>query len=138
MTRRNLDVNAISNVVRNINKDVGPQSHIETVIGWMSTPGRNVDRVPHISDILEKMLGFKYFSTVRNRLATTDYEYFLMHLTVEHRVRGSIIIDKGKKNDSFYIILQGEVVILDEVSGSMMTSLVEQDLTNQEKRQAAF
>lgn len=82
MTRKNLDVHAISSVIRNINKDVGPQSHIETVIGWMSTPGRNVERVSHISDILEKMLGFKYFSTVRSRLATADYEYFLMHLAV--------------------------------------------------------
>ena len=52
-------------------------------------------------------MGFKYFTNLRNKLKPPDYEYFLNHLKVEHREYGNVVIDKGKKNDNFYIILQG-------------------------------
>lgn len=89
----------------------------------MTSPLRDSNKINLISDLLEKALGFKYFTQLRARLTEECYAYFLSHLRVEHRERGSVIIDKGKKNDHFYIILQGEVVILDEISCEMASAL---------------
>lgn len=89
------------------------ESQLQIVVEWMGAANRDVRMLPKVSDILEKVLGFGYFTKVRGELTEEDYVYFLMHLVLERRDRGSIIIEKGKKNDSFYIILQGEIVILD-------------------------
>jgi hypothetical protein len=90
-------------------------TQIQIVVNWMRSFSKEKSELPVVSDILEKVLGFKYFTHLKTKLSEDDYVYFLTHLTLEHRDRGSIILEKGKKNDSFYIILQGEVLILDEI-----------------------
>lgn len=67
-----------------------------------------------------------------------DYLYFLNHLSIEHRSRGNIIIDKGKKNDNFYIILQGEVLILDEISQEMATFFLKSEKCILDHREPVF
>lgn len=122
MTRKNHDLTAMEDMAR-IMANNTLEEQLQTIVNWMTNPIRDSNKLGLVSDLLEKALGFKYFTHLRSKLSEEDYAFFVSHLRVEHRDRGSIIIDKGKKNDHFYIILQGEIVILDEISCEMANAL---------------
>lgn len=105
--RRRQDKGALNDLNRILQVGQDSEAQLSAVINWISNPNRSEDEVDLFANVLENGFCIKYFQSLRNRLSPANYSYFLTHLSVEHRTRGSIVIDKGKKNDSFFVILQG-------------------------------
>ena len=76
---------------------------------------RGADIVHEISHYLEEVLDLTYFNQLKASLTEGDYFTVIEKLRTEYLDPGTIVIEKRKKNDYFYIILSGEVEIYDEI-----------------------
>lgn len=82
----------------------------------MNRKYREFDVVQEISHYLEQVIQMDYFNQLKGNISEGDYFTVIEKLRAQYMEEGSIIIDKKKRNDFFYIILNGEVEILDEIS----------------------
>lgn len=71
-----------------------------------------------LSHHLQEVLELSYFNQLKSILTEADYQVVIQKLAIAGVKKGEIIIEKGKRNDYFYILLYGEVHILDEIDSN--------------------
>jgi hypothetical protein len=68
MTRKNHDLGLLEDIARIMQTNQSVNVQTKTVINWISNPSKNMEEITLIAEILEKMLGFKYFINLKNKL----------------------------------------------------------------------
>ena len=79
---------------------------------------KDTNTLTQISHLLEETLELEYFRLLRSKLAEAEYHVLIERLGLAFKERDSIVIEKRKKNDYFYVIVEGTVDILDEQDSS--------------------